>query len=196
LKLIVGIGNPGSQYTNSRHNIGFQVLDKFCEKQSLYFQPTKSNFWLVESKLNTFHFFLVKPSTYVNNSGLVVKELVENFNLSLDNILVIYDDTNLDTGVLRIRKSGSDGGHNGIKSIIYHLENDNFSRIRVGVGTPHNDEHLANYVLSDFTKDDTQIIENKYPFIIELIEQFIFGGSTQMLDYYSKEIKSNSSNFS
>lgn len=192
MKLIVGIGNPGSQYTNSRHNIGFQVLDKFCEKQNLNFQPTKSNFWFVESKLNTFHFFLVKPTTYVNNSGLVVKELVENSKISLDNLLVIYDDINLDTGVLRIRKAGSDGGHNGIKSIIYHLENDQFTRIRLGVGTPSENQNLSNFVLSNFSKNDSETIEKKYPFIIELIEQFIMGGSSQMLNYYSKEIKNSS----
>ena len=192
MKLIVGIGNPGSQYTNSRHNIGFQVLDKFCEKQNLNFQPTKSNFWFVESKLNTFHFFLVKPTTYVNNSGLVVKELVENSKISLDNLLVIYDDINLDTGVLRIRKAGSDGGHNGIKSIIYHLEDDQFTRIRLGVGTPSEDQNLSNFVLSNFSKNDSETIEKKYPFIIELIEQFIMGGSSQMLNYYSKEIKNSS----
>lgn len=194
MKLIVGIGNPGSRYINTRHNVGFQILDRFCQKQNLNFRPTKSNFWLVESKLNAFHFFLVKPSTYVNNSGLVLKELVEYYNIKLSDILVIYDDTNLDCGFLRIRKSGSDGGHNGIKSIIYHLENNNFARLRVGVGKPAPNEELADYVLSDFSKENNEQIENKMPLIINLIEQFIYGGLSEMLNYYSKTRNIDTSN--
>ncbi len=196
MKLIVGIGNPGRKYLNTRHNVGFQILDKFCKKQNLNFQPTKSNFWLMESKLNTFHFFLVKPTTYVNNSGVAVKELVDKFEIDLNDILVVYDDTNLETAGLRIRKSGSDGGHNGIKSIIYHLENDKFTRLRVGIGAPNENEELADYVLSNFPKEDLIKVESKIPLIIDLIEQFINGGSAAMLNYYSTLTNINSSNIS
>ena len=194
MKLIVGIGNPGSKYINTRHNVGFQILDIFCQKQNLNFRTTKSNFWLVESKLNAFHFFLVKPSTYVNNSGLVLKELVEHYSIKLSDILVIYDDTNLDCGILRIRKSGGDGGHNGIKSIIYHLENNNFARLRIGVGQPAPNQELADYVLSDFSKENNEQIEKEIPRIINLIEQFIYGGLSEMLNYYSKTNNIDTSN--
>jgi len=196
LRVIIGIGNPGSRYRNTRHNVGFQILDRFCQKQNLNFKPTKSNFWLVESKLDAFHFFLVKPVTYVNNSGLVLKEIVEYFDIKLSDILVVCDDTNLDSGVLRIRKSGSDGGHNGIKSIIYHLQSDKFTRLRVGVGHPNENEELADFVLSNFSDDDNKIIEKKIPLIINLIEEFIYGGLTSMLNSYSKESNTNSSNLS
>jgi len=196
LKLIVGIGNPGAKYLNTKHNIGFQILDLFCEKHNLNFQPTKSNFWIVESNLDTFHFFLVKPATYVNNSGLAVKNIFENSNIDLSNLLVVYDDTNLETGEIRIRKSGGDGGHNGIKSIIYHLENNNFMRLRIGVGKPDENENLADYVLSDFNKNNIKILNEKSPLIISLIEEFIKGGATSMLNYFSKESNISSSNFS
>ncbi|MCW8850547.1 MAG: aminoacyl-tRNA hydrolase [Melioribacteraceae bacterium] len=196
MKLIIGIGNPGVNYINTRHNVGFQILEKFSQVHNLNFRPSKSKFWFVESKLHTFHFFLVKPFTYVNNSGVVVKEIIDHFNIKVSDTLIIYDDTNLDTGVLRIRKSGSDGGHNGLKSIIYHLENDNFPRLRIGIGSPSDEQQLADYVLSNFTQDDLDILIPKYPLIIELIEKFIISGSTGMLDHFSKVMKINSPNIS
>lgn len=139
---------------------------------------------------------MVKPATYVNNSGLAVKNIFENSNIDLSNLLVVYDDTNLETGEIRIRKSGGDGGHNGIKSIIYHLENNNFMRLRIGVGKPDENENLADYVLSDFNKNNIKILNEKSPLIISLIEEFIKGGATSMLNYFSKESNISSSNFS
>lgn len=194
MRLIVGIGNPGKQYFDTRHNIGFQILDEFCKKENLNFQPTKSNFWIMESILDTFHFFLQKPTTYVNNSGLAVKELTEKLEIEPSEIMVIYDDINLDVGKIRIRKSGGDGGHNGIKSIIYHLENNKFTRLRIGIGSKGENEELANYVLSKFHNEEIKEIENNIPLIIDLMKQFIEGGSTQLLNYYSTVKKINSSN--
>jgi len=192
LKVIVGIGNPGRQYLNTRHNIGFQILDRFCEKYDLTFKPSKGDFWQVESSLDTFHFFLVKPTTYVNRSGVVVKDLLNNLKLNYEDLLVVTDDTNLETGALRIRKSGSDGGHNGLKSIIYYLESEDFSRFRVGVGIPKNDEDLADYVLSEFSKDGQEKITETIPLTIELIEKFIIGGIDTMLDHFSRKMANNS----
>ena len=139
---------------------------------------------------------MVKPATYVNNSGVVIKELVENLNIKLSDMLIIYDDTNLETGALRIRKSGSDGGHNGLKSVIYHLNSDKFARLRIGVGNSKLNQDLADYVLSEFSQDDIDVIESKYPLIKDLIEQFISSGSSGMLDHYSKITKINSPNIS
>ena len=174
MKLIVGIGNPGRQYLMTKHNIGFQILDIFCKKHGLTFGPSKSKFWLVESNFSTFHFFLVKPTTYVNNTGIVVKEIIDEYNLSIDDILILSDDSNLEAGVIRIRKSGSDGGHNGIKSIIYHLENDEFARLRIGIGQPEFQIDLADYVLSEFSETDLKTIEKNMPVIIELVRKLYF----------------------
>lgn len=194
MKLIVGIGNPGRQYLKTRHNIGFQILDIFCRKHGLTFGPSKSDYWLVESNFSTFHFFLVKPTTYVNNTGLVVKEIVEENNLKIDDILILSDDSNLETGIIRIRKSGGDGGHNGIKSIIYHLENDEFARLRIGIGQPDIQINLADYVLSEFSETDQKKIETNMTLIVDLVENFISGGIDEMLNYFSKNINRKSNN--
>jgi PTH1 family peptidyl-tRNA hydrolase len=126
----------------------------------------------------------------------VVKELVEKLNINPSDILVVYDDTNLEPGALRIRKSGSDGGHNGIKSIIYHLENDKFARLRIGIGGPDKNQDLAEYVLSEFPQNEMEKVEQNFPLLINLIKQFIIGGIDSMLNYYSKESNTNSSNIS
>ncbi|MCB0748807.1 MAG: aminoacyl-tRNA hydrolase [Ignavibacteriae bacterium] len=196
MRAVIGIGNPGRNYIGTRHNVGFYILDSFAHKNKLDFLPTKSDFWKAESVIDTFRFLLIKPTTYVNNSGLVINELIDNFNLTMNDLLVIYDDVNLDTGNIRIRKTGSDGGHNGIKSIIYHLQSDSFPRIRVGVGKQKDDESLANYVLSKFNKDEINLIDQKIPLLQQLMIEFIANGYEKMLDYFSKESNTNSSNLS
>ena len=196
MRAVIGIGNPGRNYIGTRHNVGFYILDSFAHKNKLDFLPTKSDFWKAESVIDTFRFLLIKPTTYVNNSGLVINELIDNFNLTMNDLLVIYDDVNLDIGNIRIRKNGSDGGHNGIKSIIYHLQSDSFPRIRVGVGKQKDDESLANYVLSKFNKDEINLIDQKIPLLQQLMIEFIANGYEKMLDYFSKESNTNSSNLS
>ncbi|MCB0743965.1 MAG: aminoacyl-tRNA hydrolase [Ignavibacteriae bacterium] len=196
MRAVIGIGNPGRNYIGTRHNVGFYILDSFAHKNKLDFLPTKSDFWKAESVIDTFRFLLIKPTTYVNNSGLVINELIDNFNLTMNDLLVIYDDVNLDIGNIRIRKNGSDGGHNGIKSIIYHLQSDSFPRIRVGVGKQKDDESLANYVLSKFNKDEINLIDQKIPLLEQLMIEFIANGYEKMLDYFSKESNTNSSNLS
>ncbi|MDX1700354.1 MAG: aminoacyl-tRNA hydrolase [Melioribacteraceae bacterium] len=192
MKLVIGIGNPGSRYQNTRHNIGFIILEEFCRRNNLEFQPSKSDYWFVESEIDAFHFFLIKPTTYVNNSGLVVKELVENYGVKTTDVLVICDDTNLPLGELRPRKTGSDGGHNGLKSIIYHLQSEEFMRLRVGIGNPNNDYDMADYVLESFSNEELEVLEEKFSLIFDLIKKFICGGSREMLNLYSKKGNSNS----
>ena len=193
MRLVIGIGNPGIKYSNTRHNVGFQILDYFCEKNNLKFSPSNSDYWYVESNMNAFHFFLVKPTAYVNNTGFVVKEILDKLELSTNDLLVIYDDVNLEIGEIRIRKSGSDGGHKGIKSMIYQLETDIFSRIRIGVGSPSTPE-LANYVLSEFSNNELNELKLKLPLIEGLIKHYISGGTNEMLNFYSKQSNINSSN--
>jgi PTH1 family peptidyl-tRNA hydrolase len=189
LRAIIGIGNPGKKYLFTRHNIGFQALDTFAQKHSLEFIPSKNNYWYVESSLTTFPFFLIKPTTYVNNSGLVVLELIEKYKLSLNNILVIVDDVNLSLGDIRIRKSGGDGGHNGIKSIIYHTESIDFPRIRIGIANENQIENLADFVLSEFNEEEQNSLKDSFNLVVELVEHFIIDGISGMLNYYSKHNK-------
>lgn len=196
MRFIIGIGNPGKNYVGTRHNIGFYILDNFAVKFEKNFSPTKSDFWQMESSIDTFHFLLIKPTTYVNNTGLVIKELVDNFSITADDLLVIYDDVNLDLGKIRIRKNGSDGGHNGIKSIIYHLQSDEFPRIRFGIKGEKDNSNLADYVLSKFSNNEIKIIQEKLPFIFSLLSEFIVNGYGKMLDFNSKESNKNTSKLS
>ncbi len=186
MKVILGIGNPGKSYELTRHNIGFQLLDSFVEKNELLFVPSKGEYWYAESSLDSFPYILVKPTTYVNNSGFVVLELIEKYNLSEKDILVIVDDINIELGKLRIRKSGGDGGHNGLKSIIYNLESNKFPRIRIGIKNPNKNESLVDFVLSNFTNKELEILNKNSSLIIELIKNFIIGGTSQMLNLYSE----------
>lgn len=189
MKAILGIGNPGNNYLFTRHNVGFQFLDSFAQKHNLEFIPSKNNYWFAESSFTTFPFFLIKPTTYVNNSGLAVLELLEKYKLSLNNILVIVDDVNLPLGNIRIRKSGGDGGHNGIKSIIYHTNSLDFPRIRIGIANDEKIDNLADFVLSEFTEEESKILKDSFNLSIELVEHFIIGGTSKMLNYHSKQNK-------
>lgn len=160
--LIVGLGNPGSKYFSTRHNIGFIVIDKLAEFLNIETFTLEGNYLYAEALYNEKQVVLFKPLTYMNASGNAVKEFYDKYEVQLDNTLIIYDDINLDFGVMRLRPSGSDGGQNGIKSVIYELETDEIPRLRVGIGNKPEIEslkaggkfNLADYVLSEFTEDE------------------------------------------
>lgn len=154
--LIVGLGNPGSQYEDTRHNIGFKVVDNIAKEYNIEINRQKFKGVCGEGFINGEKVILLKPTTYMNLSGESVREVVDFYKLSNDDVLVIYDDISLDVGRLRIREKGSAGGHNGIKSIIAHLGTDIFPRIKVGVGQPNVD--LVNYVLGKFTKEEMEVL--------------------------------------
>ncbi len=186
VKVIFGIGNPGKKYENTKHNIGFSILDRIAEKHNIKFKASKSEYEIAESRNTAFPFFLVKPVTYVNLSGIAALDIFERYQIDISDFLVVVDDLNLELGKIRIRKSGSDGGHNGLKSIIYHLQSDQFPRLRFGIGNDFEDGEMANFVLSKFTKDTFQEIIPKIDFCIELIENFIQGNIQSALDLFSK----------
>lgn len=168
--LIVGLGNPGSKYVNTRHNVGFEMLDAIASYYDIKVKKLKSRALIGEGKICGKSVVLVKPQTYMNLSGESVGALCSFYKIPPQNIIIIYDDISLDTAKLRIRSKGSAGGHNGMKSIIQHLKTDEFPRIRVGIGAPNGD--LADYVLDNFSKSETKdLIEiaKKMPDIIETI---------------------------
>ncbi|MCB0281206.1 MAG: aminoacyl-tRNA hydrolase [Calditrichae bacterium] len=132
---IVGLGNPGRKYILTRHNAGFLVLDNIADALNIPFSPGKGDYYFLETELEGKSAILIKPSTYMNNSGLIFQQLENNFNFKTDKLLVVYDDFHLPFGTIRFRSKGSDAGHNGIKSIIYHLQSDHFSRLRIGIGS-------------------------------------------------------------
>lgn len=186
MRIIVGIGNPGRGYQNNRHNVGFQFLDFFVEKNNLIFKPSKYDYHFVEGEHSGKPFVLIKPDTYVNNSGLAVLDCIRFYNASLEDVLVVVDDIHLSFSDIRIRKSGGDGGHNGLNSIIYHLNSENFSRIRIGIGNDFESGNLVDYVLSNFNKSDFIKLEKTFSLSLQLVESFILDGYSSMLSTFSR----------
>jgi PTH1 family peptidyl-tRNA hydrolase len=194
LKAIIGLGNPGKRYQDTRHNIGFMVLDSFADKHHLNFSSAKGEYFSVGSKLDTSHFCLYKPTTFMNLSGNAVLEITDNNNINLEDILIITDDINLPIGNIRFRESGGDGGHNGLSSIIETLNTNKFNRLRFGVGNKFEDGEMPKYVLDNFYENEKEIIRLGVGFSVLLIESFILGSKKEMMNFYSKEIKNYQEN--
>ena len=153
--LIVGLGNPGLEYAQTRHNAGFMTLDLLAEREHAEIKRMKFKSLCGDAVIAGKRCLLMKPTTYMNNSGQAVAEAMQFYKLPIDHIIVVYDDISLEPSRLRIRRKGSDGGHNGIKSIIYLTGEDTFPRIKLGVGKkPRPDYNLADWVLSRFTKEE------------------------------------------
>ena len=155
-------------------------------EHSLSFKPSTGDYFYTRSKINSSEFLLVKPSNYVNRSGIASVQVKEKYNLDIKDILVLVDDINLPASQIRVRESGGDGGHNGISSIIYHLASDQFPRIRIGIGAEFEKGKMADYVLEDFTEDEFLILNKSFPTGSVLIKEFILGGVKRMLDYNSR----------
>lgn len=155
--IIAGLGNPGNEYASSRHNAGFICIDRLAEKNNFSVKKIKFKSLIADEIIENKRCIVMKPSTFMNNSGEAIGECAAFYKIPPERILIIYDDISLDIGKLRIRRKGSDGGHNGIKSIIYHLGSNNFPRIKIGVGAkPSPDYDLAKWVLSSFPKEDRE----------------------------------------
>ena len=153
--LSVGLGNPGLEYAQTRHNAGFMTLDLLAEREHAEIKRMKFKSLCGDAVIAGKRCLLMKPTTYMNNSGQAVAEAMQFYKLPIDHIIVVYDDISLEPSRLRIRRKGSDGGHNGIKSIIYLTGEDTFPRIKLGVGKkPRPDYNLADWVLSRFTKEE------------------------------------------
>jgi len=186
VRIILGIGNPEPRYQQNRHNVGFMLLDYFAQKHSLKFKPSKQDYYFCEGKIRSENYNLVKPSTYVNDSGIAAKQVLNKLKIENTQMLVVCDDVNLKLSEVRIRVSGGDGGHNGLGSIIYHLNDYNFPRLRIGVGNNFDRSNMADYVLSDFTEEEIEELIKTFDNGLTLLEEFIIGGIKQMLDANSK----------
>lgn len=182
MKLIVGLGNPGREYKNTRHNIGFMVLDEYLGKVD-WKRKTETDFYQAEILNETVIF--MKPLTYMNLSGLAVKKIANFYKINIDNILIIQDDLDLEVGKYKIKRNSSAGGHNGIKSIINELNTDSFARLKIGIGKSTNIP-TDKYVLSKFSDEDlNKIMKNKEDYK-EIINTFIANGIEKTLANYNK----------
>lgn len=177
MKLVIGIGNPGSKYEHTKHNIGFDILDYFARKHNLKFSmKTKFNAEVAEMNYQGNRALIVKPQTFVNLSGDAVIKLMDYYNIGIEDVIVIVDDMALDVGVMRIRELGGHGGHNGLRNIINHLKSKQFKRIRVGIGTPKGEKSMNQHVLSRFSKAEDEILKDYvFELAVKAVEQFIEG---------------------
>ena len=177
-KYIIGLGNPGEEYCNTRHNIGFLTLENFSEKYNSKFSlKNKIKSWYSEIKINNFTYRLFMPNTFMNNSGDAVRAIVDWYKIDLDQLFIIVDDIDLPLGKIRFRKKGSSGGHNGLKNIINRLQTENFNRIRIGIGSPNLIEktnknfNTISYVLGKISTKETLVLDKVYKQLISSLEQ-------------------------
>nr|WP_300716145.1 aminoacyl-tRNA hydrolase [uncultured Brachyspira sp.] len=192
-KLIVGLGNPGEEYKNHRHNVGFILIDKIAENFNISFDNNKKKSLYSRAKDKNIEYILLKPQTFMNLSGESVIYISKFFNIKPEDIIVIYDDMDIPFGTFKIKKGGSSGGHNGIKSLISHLKSDDFTRIRVGIGRPPSGKKVNDYVLSSFSKKEREELNTAIADdIIEAVKISLFESPIIAQNKYNKKIKSKS----
>ncbi|KRN04309.1 aminoacyl-tRNA hydrolase [Holzapfeliella floricola] len=180
MKLIVGLGNPGNKYQKTKHNVGFMAIDKFCDSHHLNLDSEKFMGSFTKTVINGESVILAEPLTYMNDSGRHVSQLANFFKIDPEDILVIQDDMDLPMAKIRLRQSGSAGGHNGIKSIINGLGTKSFPRLKVGIKHPEN-ATVVNWVLSPFTGEDAKAIDDSLETVVEILEKFITGEAMNKL---------------
>lgn len=193
MKLIIGLGNPGNEYKWTRHNVGFEAIDKLAYDFNINVNKNKFKAIYGEGIIHGEKVLLIKPLTYMNLSGECVRDFLNFYkDIELSDILVICDDINLPLGSIRIRKKGSDGGQNGLKNIIYQLGSDSFPRLRIGIGQKPPHFTLANFVLSKFNKDEEEDIVKGITNATDAIEIFIKdkeNGLSNAMNLFNKKLK-------
>lgn len=177
MKFIFGLGNPGIKYEKTRHNVGFMVADALARELNATFnqQDFKSVFFSVHVQGEKI--FVIKPETFMNLSGESVRMFLDYYNASAEDILVIYDDMDMPVGKIRLRKKGSAGGHNGIKSIIQHLGTNEFKRLKIGIGRPMKEQSVVSHVLSRFSPEDEHKVEETVGLGVAAIDYWLSGST-------------------
>ena len=184
--IVVGLGNPGRQYENTRHNAGFISLDYIADELGVKINRIKFNSTVGEAKISGRRCLLMKPSTFMNLSGQAVTEAMRFYKLPPQNVIVISDDISLEPGIIRIRRKGSDGGQKGLQNIIYLSGSDEFPRVKVGIGKkPHPDYELKDWVLSRFTDRDKKLIADRLPDIKGAVELIVDGKIDEAMNRYN-----------
>ena len=185
--LVVGLGNPGDKYTFTRHNTGFMALDFIAEKCGVRVDRARFKSLCADARIGEHRVLLMKPQTFMNLSGEAVREAADFYKIPPENILVLFDDINFDVGVMRIRRNGSDGGHNGIKSIIYQLNSDAFPRVKIGVGKkPSPDYDLADYVLGTYSDADKKTLFSMFSRVYDGVELILSGQIDKAMNLYNR----------
>ncbi|HEX6981156.1 MAG TPA: aminoacyl-tRNA hydrolase [Balneolaceae bacterium] len=185
MPVIIGLGNPGSKYAGSRHNIGFDFIDKLAKSMSVSLGSGKGPFYVGKGNHAGRSLYLVKPTTYMNNSGNAVQQVLNWYKENAENCLVCYDDLDLELGSIRLRPKGSAGGHNGIKDIIQKLGTDAFPRLRIGIGNDFPKGYQIQHVLSPFSKEERKVIEPALDKAIDAAYCFVREGIDQAMNKFN-----------
>ena len=182
--LIVGLGNPGPAYAENRHNAGFQCVSRFAERHGLHFSFYRFRASLAKGTVHGHPVLVARPLTYMNESGQAVQPLVHHYQISLDSLLVVYDDLDLPLGKIRLRARGSSGGHRGLESILHHLGTTEVPRLRLGIGRPTCGDPV-DYVLSDWRPEERTVMEETYERATEAIDCFLVEGIAAAMNRYN-----------
>lgn len=174
--LIVGLGNPEEDYSNTRHNMGFNTINKLAKEYNIEIKQKKFKGLFGNGIIENEKVILLKPQTFMNLSGESIKEVVDFYKIDLNKIIVIYDDIDISPGIVKIRKNGGSGGHNGMKSVIQELQSKDFARIRIGIGSPDDKSDLINYVIGAMPEEDKKILDKSTTIAKDAIVEIIKSG--------------------
>lgn len=183
--VIAGLGNPGSKYSGTRHNVGFDVVDRLAQENNIRVDRLRFKALTGEGFIGTEKVLLVKPSTYMNNSGESIREVMNFYKLEPENLLVIVDDIDIEFATIKLKKKGSAGSHNGLKSIIYHIQKDNFPRLKVGIGKKPPYYDLADFVLSKFSSDERKLVDQAIQKASQAAEEFVRSGADKAMNEFN-----------
>ncbi len=184
-KLIVGLGNPGRKYKRTRHNLGFMVVDRLAEQKGLSYKKGRGAYETAGFVHNNQSIILAKPLTFMNNSGQAVAELVNYFDVDLSQLLIVFDDIELPFGRIRLRARGSSGGHNGLDSVLQHINTKNFARLRIGIGTEYAKRDMIKFVLSSFSRNEQKELDSIIDRSIDAILDFVEYGIDFTMNKYN-----------
>jgi PTH1 family peptidyl-tRNA hydrolase len=185
MKIVVGLGNPGFTYRRTRHNLGFMVAQALAEGRGLRFRRAPHRSSQAQGKIGREKVLLVRPMTFMNVSGLAVSGALKDHRASLEDLLVVCDDVNLGLGRLRLRRSGTAGGHNGLKSIIEHLHSEGFARLRLGVGEPPEGLDMMSYVLTPFRRSEWPTVHEAIARAVQAIETWVYHGVDEAMNRFN-----------
>lgn len=185
MRLIVGLGNPGKEYENTRHNIGFNVIDLYLKKNNLKLDKDKFNGLFTKTSINGEDVILLEPQTFMNLSGDAVRKVMDFYKINIDDILVIQDDLDMEVGKIKLKEKSSSGGHNGIKDIEQKLGTNNFKRLKVGISNDKNRD-TKDYVLGKFSKEDKEILDKSYDICLNIIDDFFKMNFDLLMGKYNK----------
>lgn len=186
--LIVGLGNPGSKYAENRHNVGYRCVERLATAHSLAFDRRQKRASLALGTVLQRSVILAKPRTFMNRSGYAVAPLARFYRVTLDRLLVVYDDLDLPQGTTRMRPSGGSGGHRGMRSIINQLGNPGFPRLRIGIGRPPGRMDPADYVLQDFSKEEVTLMEEALEQAVAAIETWLSDGIDEAMSFHNRSV--------